>query len=103
MGPFKYEIYHVNLLPDGIGGNTTKETLFQTVNGWMDLFSGTDRNTIQNAQTQDSTHILITDKFYVGIEDSMFVKHEGKKYQITLVDNPVSVGHHLELYLKLDS
>lgn len=86
---------------DGIGGFTENWAPFKTVQGYLDLITGTDLNTLQNAFTEQSTHVLIIPKFTTGITDKMrVVDSQNRYYTITYADDPVGVGHHNELYIK---
>lgn len=86
--------------PDGIGGLLETWDDYTTVQGYIDLTTGTDLNTMQNAYTEQSTHIAVIPEYTAGINDDMRVVDEtGRWYSITYVDDPVGVHHHLELYL----
>lgn len=72
-----------------------------TVEGYIDMISGTDLNTIQNAITEQSTHILIIPSYTEGITDDMrVIDKDNRFYTITYSDNPVGQNHHNEIYLK---
>lgn len=89
---------------DGIGGFSERWETVSTVNGYLDLLSGTNAATgAQNAVTEDSTHILIVQPYRADITDEMRISEpDGKrKYLITYADNPVGANHHNEIYLKL--
>lgn len=86
---------------DGIGGFTENWAPFKTVQGYLDLITGTDLNNVQNAFTEQSTHVLIIPIFTDGITDKMrVVDNQNRYYTITYADDPVGVGHHNELYIK---
>lgn len=89
-------------VPDEIGGHKFKWTEFKPVEGYIDLITGTDLNTVQNAFVEESTHILIIPEFTTGITDKMRVveKVSQRYYSITYADDPVGVGHHNEVYCK---
>ena len=88
-------------IDDGIGGFIENWAPFKTVQGYLDLITGTDLNTLQNAFTEQSTHVLIIPKFTTGITDKMrVVDSQNRYYTITYADDPVGVGHHNELYVK---
>lgn len=76
-------------------------TDFKTVSGYIDLLSGKDFKDVQNAFTEDSTHILIIPGYQPGITDKMrIVDKDNRFYFITYSDNPVGLNHHNEIYLK---
>ena len=67
--------------------------------GYMDMLDGNE-STDKLAYLVDSTHIILTKDmtFSAEIEDKIEVN--GKTYEVTYVDNPVNIGHHLEIYVK---
>lgn len=96
-----FEIEVMAQVDDSIGGFTEDWAPFKTVQGYIDLITGTDLNTLQNAFTEQSTHILIIPTFTEGITDKMRVVDSQKRYYtITYADDPVGLGHHNELYIK---
>lgn len=96
-----FEIEVMEQVDDGIGGFTENWAPFKTVQGYLDLITGTDLNTLQNAFTEQSTHVLIIPQFTDGITDKMrVVDTQNRYYAITYADDPVGVGHHNELYIK---
>ena len=96
-----FEIEVMAQVDDGIGGFIENWAPFKTVQGYLDLITGTDLNTLQNAFTEQSTHVLIIPQFTDGITDKMrVVDSQNRYYTITYADDPVGVGHHNELYIK---
>jgi len=96
-----FEIEVMAQVDDGIGGFTENWASFKTVQGYLDLITGTDLNTLQNAFTEQSTHVLIIPTYTDGITDKMrVVDADNRWYSITYADDPVGVGHHNELYIK---
>ncbi|GEK88886.1 phage head-tail adaptor, putative, SPP1 family [Alkalibacterium putridalgicola] len=88
-------------IDDGIGGFKEDWTIYKTVEGYIDLATGTDQNNVQNAVTEQSTHMLIIPEFTEGITDDMRVTEaNGRSYSVTYADDPVGQGHHNEVYLK---
>ncbi|WP_440896242.1 phage head completion protein [Amphibacillus sp. Q70] len=86
-------------IPDGIGGNKTEWSPAITVEGYLDLITGTNLNPNQNAFIEDSTHVLVIPDFTPGITDNMrIVDKHNRFYLITYADDPVGVGHHNEIY-----
>lgn len=95
-----FEIQVMTQVDDGIGGYSEGWATFKAVQGYIDLLTGTDQNTLQNAFTEQSTHVLIIPQFTTGITDTMrVVDSQNRYYSITYADDPVGVGHHNELYL----
>ena len=98
--PQTLKILHKTQVSDGIGGLIEDWKEFKTVKGYIDLLTGTDLNTAQNAYTEQSTHIAVIPQYTEGITNKMRVEAEnGNWYEITQADNPVGINHHLELYL----
>ena len=106
----------------GIGGNitatiqicaTVKNEIGETektwtdakkLRGWLDLAAGSSRYTTYSAKLQESTHIFIADYTSlpgINAENARMVIG-GKRYDITLIDNPMELGSgsQLEIYLK---
>lgn len=101
MNSFKIE--QKTQVDDGIGGMVEDWAIFKPVNGFIDLVTGTNLNTVQNAFIEQSTHILIIPTFTTGITDDMrVVDSNGRIYGITYSDDPVGVGHHNEVYCKFE-
>ena len=102
-----------------IGGNTTAEIqvktttkntigeavesyeTVQTIKGWLDLSNGDSRYTNYSAKIQESTHIFMCDyvKLEVKAENSRLLVN-GERYDITLIDDPMGMHQHLEIYLR---
>lgn len=96
--------------------------------GWLDLSSGDSKRTVFNAKVQESTHIFLCDfkslkalstkwvwnpfSFLTGIinkeQDSVIdvtsenarLVVQGMVYEILLIDNPMNMNEHLEIYLR---
>lgn len=72
------------------------------ITGWLDLMSGSSGYSAYNAKIQDSTHVFLCD--YVplpGVEAEKARAVIGSKtYDILLIDNPMELCEHLEIYLK---
>ncbi|MFL2116277.1 head-tail adaptor protein [Marinilactibacillus psychrotolerans] len=96
-----FVIQHKAQVDDGIGGFKEGWTTFKEVEGYIDLVTGTDLSTAQNAFAEQSTHMLVIPSYTVGITDDMRVIDEsGRAYSITYPDDPMGVGHHNEVYCK---
>ena len=68
--------------------------------GWLDLSAGEAKYTY-NAKLQDSTHIFICD--YVEVDrfaDDKRLMVNGLAYDVLLIDDPMELHQHLEIYLK---
>lgn len=96
----EFLIQHLTETDDGIGGVNQGWKTFITVEGYIDMLSGSDLNSMQNSFIEQSTHILIIPSYTEGIKDTMrVVDKDNRKYTITYSDNPVGQNHHNEIYL----
>lgn len=97
--------------------------------GWLDLSGGDSKNTTYNSKIQESTHIFLCDfqsfkglsgkwvwnpfSFVNGVistatlDETVDVTSEnarmvidGQIYSILLIDDPMNMHQHLEIYLK---
>lgn len=87
---------------DAIGANVYTWVDAVTVTGWLDLSAGDSKRTPFNAKIQESTHIFLCD--YVDLasvtpEESRMVI-QGLIYDILLIDDPMNMNEHLEIYLR---
>lgn len=80
--------------------------------GFIDLQSGDSKYTTYNAKLQESTHIFICDyspipatlevngkMVRVSAENARMVANS-QRYDVMLIDNPMNLNKHLEIYLK---
>jgi len=87
------------LAPNGIGGMAATTSVVKTIRGWIDLLSG-DERTDNLAIMEVSTHVLITN-YQTGItRANRIIDEDGNEYDITLVDDPMKLHRHLEIFLK---
>ena len=75
----------------------------QTIRGWLDLSSGEARYSTFNAKIQESTHVFMAD--YVTLHNDITAENsrmviQGKVYDILLIDNPMELNQHFEIFLK---
>ena len=81
-------------------GVETWQTL-KSLNGWLDLSSGSADYQTYNAKIQESTHIFICDYEPIDVEESQCrLTIANKHYEILLIDNPMELNYHIEIYLK---
>ena len=86
---------------DGIGGFTEDWSDLKEVFGYLDLVTGTDLNSVQNAIIEQSTHVLILPEFISWVTADMRIVDSLKRYYtITYADDPMGIHHHNELYCK---
>ena len=73
------------------------------VTGFLDLATGDSRYSTYDAKIQESTHYFICDYFKlsskVKAENSRLLI-SGKTYDVTVIDDPMELHKHLEIYLK---
>ncbi|AEB75898.1 phage head closure protein [Clostridium botulinum] len=94
-----FSIMEIAKKDNGIGGKIENQTKLFEIKGFLDLLTGDETNT-NNAFIQESSHILITDYREDIRNKNWMVDSNGNRYNIVLVDDPVSMHNHLELYLK---
>ena len=85
---------------NGIGECVPKWTDYMTLKGWLDLSTGDSKYT-HDTKLQESTHIFICD--YTPIDRNAEDKRltvNGLVYDILLIDDPMEMHEHLEIYLK---
>lgn len=88
-------------LEDGIGGVVETWVNFTTLFGYIDLVTGTNQNSAQNAILEQSTHLVIIPEYTDDPTDQMrIIDTSGRWYAITYVDDPMGVHHHLEIYCR---
>lgn len=88
---------------NAIGEAVKQWTDVQTLTGWLDLASGDSHYTAYSAKVQESTHLFLAD--YVPLDER--IKPEtarmvigGSVYDVTLIDDPMGLHIHFEIYLK---
>lgn len=84
-----------------------------TVKGWLDLSNGDSKRTVYNAKIQESTHMFLCDyqpltfasakspdeKIALTAENARIII-ENQVYDIMLIDDPMNMHQHFEIYLK---
>ena len=86
-----------------IGEVVPQFTTLHTLNGWLDYSTGESNRTSYDAKIQESTHVFICD--YVPLDSRITAENSrmiinGKKYDVMVIDNPMELNQHLEIYLK---
>ncbi|KEH85038.1 head-tail adaptor protein [Clostridium novyi A str. BKT29909] len=98
-----FSIMGITKIDNGIGGFIEKDAELFKIQGFLDLAQGfgtNGENTNLNAFLQESTHILITDYRKDITNKNWIIDSKNNRYNIVLVDDPVSMHNHLEIYLK---
>lgn len=88
-----------------IGENVEVWSDVGTVLGWLDYATGENTVIQYNAKLQDTTHyffcdhrIWIRDEGLTAENTRLVIK--GDIYNVLLMDNPMEMDQHLEIYLK---
>lgn len=73
----------------------------KVITGFLDLSSGDSKYLPNNAKVQESTHIFICDYVFLSVtsENSRMII-DNQVYDIMLIDDPMKLHQHLEIYLK---
>lgn len=88
-------------ITNDIGEKVPVESDYMALTGFLDLSSGDSKYVNYNAKIQESTHIFICD--YVKIDKKateLKAYINDKMYDVMLIDNPMELNEHLEIYLK---
>lgn len=84
-----------------IGEGVQTWTDAATLTGFLDLMNGTSSRSTFDTKLQESTHIFLAD--YAAItakaEDCRALVG-GQVYDVLLIDDPMGLHEHLEIYLK---
>lgn len=88
---------------NAIGEVVPAWTTIHNLTGFLDLSAGDSKRVTYDAKIQESTHIFICD--YVALDSRIKAENSrmivnGKKYDVMLIDNPMELNKHLEIYLK---
>lgn len=69
--------------------------------GFLDLSGGDSKYSSYSAKIQESTHVFVADyqELSVTAENSRLIV-DGKVYDVMLIDDPMELHQHLEIYLK---
>ena len=74
-----------------------------SIKGWLDYNGGESKRTTFDAKVQESTHIFIADyddTVANATPSKIRATVNGKMYDVTLIDNPMGLNQHLEIFLK---
>jgi len=75
---------------------------YQSVKGWLDYSTG-EANVTLRGKLEDTTHYFFCDawRWPEGItEENARLMINSSIYHLLLIDNPMEMGAHLEIYLK---
>lgn len=97
---------------NSIGAQESEWANGMRLHGWLDLSSGDSKHTVFSAKVQESTHIFLCDYrslIYKAEEQGEVVQItsdnarmviEGLVYEILLIDDPMNMHEHFEIYLR---
>ncbi len=102
-GNITAEIQVFSSMENEIGEFEKSWETVQTLIGFLDLRSGDSKYSTYDAKIEESTHLFICD--YAILDESITAESsrmiiDGKVYDIVLIDNPMNLNHHYEIYLK---
>lgn len=73
-----------------------------TILGWLDLSSGDSHTSVYDRKVQESTHIFLCD--YLDLSDydpeNCRMVIDNRNYEVKLIDDPMGLHQHIEMYLK---
>lgn len=93
---------------NSIGGRVSAWVDCMSIFGWLDLSTGDSKHTIFSAKIQESTHVFLCGYTILADEqesvditsDNARMVINGKVYEILLIDDPMEMHDHLEIYLR---
>lgn len=99
---------------NAIGEVTTVWVDCVSILGWLDLSTGDSKHTTFYAKIQESTHVFLCD--FINLTSVINQQNEQETvevtsdnarmvidslvYEILLIDNPMNMNEHLEIYLR---
>lgn len=74
----------------------------QEIFGFLDLATGDSRYSTYDAKIQESTHVFIADYTALNVKanNCRAIDGNGLIYDVTLIDDPMNLHQHLEIFLK---
>lgn len=86
---------------NAIGGTETTWLDVQSFVGFLDFIGGGSGVDTYNAKIKESTHVFIMDyEEITKTESETRLMVDGEPYEITLIDDPMYLHEHVEIYLK---
>ena len=86
---------------NAIGEKIANKSEYKQIWGYLDLSSGSSYYQNFNAKVQESSHIFICD--YEEIKEkatNLVAECNGNEYDVLLIDDPMGLHEHLEIFLK---
>lgn len=102
-GNTKADIEVFSTVSNDIGEQIQEWSKVASLIGWLDYSSGDSRYSSYDAKMQESTHIFLAD--YRPLPSSVTSETarmiiDGKRYVIQVIDDPMNLHQHYEIYLK---
>lgn len=86
-----------NDIGEGVENWETRRSLI----GFLDYITGTAEYANYNAKIQESTHVFICDYQNIEYEEAEIrLMILNKPYEVELIDDPMFLHKHIEIYLK---
>ena len=86
---------------NGIGEGVKAWTDAASLTGFLDLMNGTSSYSTFNTKLQESTHMFLADYAELNVEpENCRALIDGGVYDVLLIDDPMGLHEHLEIYLK---
>lgn len=86
--------------PDARGIRTPGWAVASTLHGYLDMITG-DSNYNRSAKVRESTHVFLTAYRKINLtERETRAEIDGSVYDVTMIDDPMGMHAHLEIYLK---
>lgn len=83
-----------------IGEKTVSYTDYITLKGWLDLNGTSSNYETYNAHIKDSSHVFVCDYVNINaIDTNLSALVEGKRYDVSYIDNPQGRNRQIEIYL----
>lgn len=74
------------------------------VRGWLDYQSGQDSHQAYGAELADTTHLFLCDydEEYAKLrkQKGLSLEIDGDRYEVLLIDDPMSLHRHIETFLR---
>lgn len=102
-GNLKGELQIKTASKNEIGESVSTWETRHILTGFLDLSSGDSNYATYSAKIQESTHIFLCD--YLQLDNDITSENSrmlvnGKRYDIMLIDDPMELHEHYEIYLK---
>lgn len=79
----------------------TYEDYLEPIKGWLDMNSGDTKYTTYNSAITESTHVFLCDYQPINkAAKNLSAIINGKRYDVTYIDNPQERNYHLEIFLR---